>query len=416
MEFLVFSKPDNIGGLTKLIGNLITSVGAVWLGIIIFTVVLKLVTLIFDYYSRASMRRSSLKMKEMRPQLEKLQVQFKDNKELYQQKVMALYKKEGYSVFSSCLPTIITLVIFIVVLNNFQNFSEYKNKYDIYSMAESYNSVVLDGFELEDNDVLSIIEKNGKQKDLKVDVDKLNGNTGNVEFKQRTDGKWELYTTKGYVKAIYSDDNCTTLEKYEVYENTNSSVYKDYLDTTGFDSFSAYLLDMQQQRAADTYKEERESFLWVKNIWVQDRADKSPIQEYKDIKGLGDVLNNGEETYNKLTIKLKNQTEAANGYYILVALTILTTLLSQFISMRANKDQMELQTVDGQGASTQKMMLWMMPIMMAIFAFIYTAAFSLYIITSTVLSTITTIIINKIVDYRVYKSKDKEVINIVRRG
>ena len=65
MEFLVFSRPDNVSGLTKLIGNLITSVGAVWLGIIIFTVVLKLITLIFDYYSRASMRKSSLKMKEM---------------------------------------------------------------------------------------------------------------------------------------------------------------------------------------------------------------------------------------------------------------------------------------------------------------------------------------------------------------
>ena len=142
MEFLVFSRPDNVSGLTKLIGNLITSVGAVWLGIIIFTVVLKLITLIFDYYSRASMRKSSLKMKEMRPQLEKLQVQFKDNKELYQQKVMALYKKEGYSTFAACLPTIFTLVFFILVISAFNQYSTYSKISVFNEMAISYSESV----------------------------------------------------------------------------------------------------------------------------------------------------------------------------------------------------------------------------------------------------------------------------------
>ena len=36
-------------------------------------------------------------MEEMRPELEKLQKQYANNKELYSQKMMALYKKEGYS-------------------------------------------------------------------------------------------------------------------------------------------------------------------------------------------------------------------------------------------------------------------------------------------------------------------------------
>ena len=151
MNFINITKPGDISGLTKFIGTIITSFGSVALGIILFTVFLKLLTLVLDYFSRASMRRSSLKMKQMRPQLEKLQQQFKNNKQLYQQKVMELYKKEGYSVFSSCLPTIVTLVIFIIVLNNFQSYSEFSNKQDIYNMAESYNSVVLDGFTYDDD-------------------------------------------------------------------------------------------------------------------------------------------------------------------------------------------------------------------------------------------------------------------------
>ena len=92
-------------------------------------------------------------------------------------------------------------------------------------------------------------------------------------------------------------------------------------------------------------------------------------------------------------------------------------ILSQFVSMKSQKDQLELQTVDGQGAQTQKMMMWMMPVMMAFFAFIYSAAFSLYIIVSTLMSTITTVIINKIVDARFAKKEGlEENNNIVRRG
>ena len=86
---------------------------------------------------------------------------------------------------------------------------------------------------------------------------------------------------------------------------------------------------------------------------------------------------------------------------------------------------MELQTVDGQGAQTQKMMMWLTPIMMAIFAFIYTAAFSIYIILSSVITMLTTLGINWIIEKkygnlqysasstpirgRIYVKKDEDV-------
>ena len=69
---------------------------------------------------------------------------------------------------------------------------------------------------------------------------------------------------------------------------------------------------------------------------------------------------------------------------------------------------MELQTVDGQGAQSQKMMKWMMPIMMAIFAFIYTAAFSIYIVLSSIISLGTTYLINFIVDRKYKKANPKQ--------
>ena len=83
---------------------------------------------------------------------------------------------------------------------------------------------------------------------------------------------------------------------------------------------------------------------------------------------------------------------------------------------KSQKAQMELQTVDGQGAQTQKMMKWMMPIMMAFFSFMYTAAFSLYIIISNVLSIGTTYGINFIVDRRFKKKEGLDTEKTVIRG
>ena len=89
-----FTKPETgnifVDILLWLVGS--TSVVA---AIVLFTVGLKVITLPFDYASRRSMRKNSLLMEEMRPELEKLQKQYADNKQLYQQKMMALYKKNG---------------------------------------------------------------------------------------------------------------------------------------------------------------------------------------------------------------------------------------------------------------------------------------------------------------------------------
>ncbi len=75
---------------------------------------------------------------------------------------------------------------------------------------------------------------------------------------------------------------------------------------------------------------------------------------------------------------------------------------------------MDLQTVDGQGAQQQKMMMWMMPIMMAFFSFLYTAAFSIYIVLSSFISIGTTLGINAIVDKQYKNAKPTE--NQVVRG
>ena len=129
-----------LGTAIQWVVGLVSSVGV---GIILFTLVLKLITLPLDIYSKAKMRKNNLKMEKMRPQLEKLQKQYQNDQRTYNQKMMELYKKNGYSMFGACLPMIVTLVIFMVVLGAFSTYSQYTNV-DLYrQMSVAYNESVV---------------------------------------------------------------------------------------------------------------------------------------------------------------------------------------------------------------------------------------------------------------------------------
>jgi membrane protein insertase Oxa1/YidC/SpoIIIJ len=136
--------------------------------------------------------------------------------------------------------------------------------------------------------------------------------------------------------------------------------------------------------------------------------------EYTSINGIiAERSGNGnpyqEEAYNTVTAKLTTQKTEANGYFILVLLSIGTILLQQFIMMRSQKEQQKYSSVDGQGASQQKMMMVIMTGMFAIFSFMYSSAFSIYLITSNIFSMISTIVINKFVDHSEAKKAAKIV-------
>ena len=79
MDFKIinFALPQTSGFLVDVIYWLISVSSSIAVGVILFTVILKLITFPFDLYSRVSMKKNSLLMEEMRPELEKLQRQQK---------------------------------------------------------------------------------------------------------------------------------------------------------------------------------------------------------------------------------------------------------------------------------------------------------------------------------------------------
>ena len=519
----------NLGGsgnydwLSKVIAGIIDFVGDVGIGIILFTLILKLITLPLDIYSRASMKKNNLKMEMMKDDLEKLKKQYKNNEQLYQQKMMSLYKKNGYNAFSACLPTIITLVFFIVVIGAFNKYSRIADREVFVEMGKAYD-VCLDSFvekDSEGNDVGALIKGEGSQayvlninkalenKNFEIyfngyEKGKVNTDTNKYtlnfdEFKKTGNNLLTTYPTlAGFIKnGNFNYENAELLNRVEVdfhtfiieklalnqtqidglknagvikvstvsgkqvysiinlnalYENYKDNPYLKVKDGTvsinyekianeeemkvllqqksenyvceraisliGEDYLLKEIKNKARQASAIAYEENKSKsviFPWVKNLWVVDSPFSRAIPTIKDLESSIGAENMGslkdETVYEELTYNLSNYKQTGfgkgNGWFILVALSILTMVGSTLIMNKQQKTQMQLSSVDGENstaASTQKMMTWIMPIMFGIFAFIYSAAFSIYMITSSLLSTGFTLLINFFVE-RKFKNK-----------
>lgn len=330
--------------------------------VVLFTVILRLILSPLDIWQKVISRRNNKAMERMKPQLEALQARYADDKQRLQQEQMALYKKEKYSTMGMCLPTIVTFVVFFVVFAGFRQMVGYQFAKDYKECVKAYNT--------------SIAEQIEANKDADYIVD--NG-----------DGKWDI------------DDVAKTESGADFYaaakKNAQHAVYNVY-----------YSEDQVTIR----------SFLWIKNIFVSDNwAQAVPdfatvtgqkgmatskltgitIDEYNDV--MADVLGTGG--YGK--------DGKWNGLLILPILSIALSFLStKLLSGSQAQPPAPPQDAQGEGAEkaksqqqTMKMMQYVMPVMMGVFALFYSGAFALYMFTSSlcaILFQLTFNLIAKLVD------------------
>lgn len=330
--------------------------------VVLFTVILRLILSPLDIWQKVISRRNNKAMERMKPQLEALQARYADDKQRLQQEQMALYKKEKYSTMGMCLPTIVTFVVFFVVFAGFRQMVGYQFAKDYKECVKAYNT--------------SIAEQIEANKDADYIVD--NG-----------DGKWDI------------DDVAKTESGADFYaaakKNAQHAVYNVY--------YSEGQVTIR-------------SFLWIKNIFVSDNwAQAVPdfatvtgqkgmatskltgitIDEYNDV--MADVLGTGG--YGK--------DGKWNGLLILPILSIALSFLStKLLSGSQAQPPAPPQDAQGEGAEkaqsqqqTMKMMQYVMPIMMGVFALFYSGAFALYMFTSSlcaILFQLTFNLIAKLVD------------------
>ena len=307
--------------------------------ILFFTLCLKILLSPLDIFQRYKARKNQKITERLKPEIEKLKKQYPDP-QVFQQKQALLQKKEGISYFSSCLPAIATLVIFITLLTSLNNISAYMN------------------------------------------------------FKEYK-------------------------EYYDLYNQTKT----EYLVSNPDDHEGAK--EAGQQAVYDFYQTNRTGWLWVKNIWSPDVPWASEINTkdkfVENIRNYGsdaslsgltsDEINNMKTEYNNVMGKLLTSSEnQTNGYLILPILSIVLSFLSQWLTMRQQKQSGQTNEMMGGGA--MKMMLFIMPIMMGVFALTSTAAFSLYLVVQYAFSLVITLVSNLIL-YALDKREEKKIANTV---
>ncbi|MDR0696143.1 MAG: YidC/Oxa1 family membrane protein insertase [Christensenellaceae bacterium] len=102
-------------------------IGGFAVTVILFTIFLKTLTLPLDIWQKQITRKNSKKSLLMKDDLEKAKKLCGDNREMMMIKQRELNKKYKYSPLSACLPSIVTLVVFMVVLTGFNSAVRYHN-------------------------------------------------------------------------------------------------------------------------------------------------------------------------------------------------------------------------------------------------------------------------------------------------
>ena len=330
--------------------------------VVLFTVILRLILSPLDIWQKVISRRNNKAMERMKPQLEALQARYADDKQRLQQEQMALYKKEKYSTMGMCLPTIVTFVVFFVVFAGFRQMVGYQFAKDYKECVKAYNT--------------SIAEQIEANKDADYIVD--NG-----------DGKWDI------------DDVAKT--------------------ESGADFYAAAKKNAQQAVYNVYYSEDQvtiRSFLWIKNIFVSDNWAQA-VPDFATVtgqKGMATSKLTGItiDEYNDVMAKVLGtggygKDGKWNGLLILPILSIALSFLStKLLSGSQAQPPAPPQDAQGEGAEkaksqqqTMKMMQYVMPIMMGVFAVFYSGAFALYMFTSSlcaILFQLTFNLIAKLVD------------------
>ena len=283
----------------------------------------------------------------MKPQLEALQAKYGEDKQRLQMEQQQLYKKEHYSMLGACLPTILTLVVFFLVFAGFRDMVGYQYARDYQACRDVYNEEY------------------------------------NATLKEQYDAESVAYSIQedGIVVAN-ADQDLNKIAKaadYAVIQGQNAVA--DYYNSKEARAMRGWIY----VGSADRYL--------INNIFVQD-GWKTAVPDYTSITGQSGfatarVVGFTADEYNTIMAKVIGtggwgKNGKWNGLLLLPILSIVVGFLSQFLTQKS-QGQPPAQTA-GSNQGTMKMMQYFMPIMIGVFALLYSGAFTIYMFVSSLMA------------------------------
>lgn len=306
--------------------------------IIFLSIILKILMLPLDYLNR----KSSLKMTEMQnkiqPKVNEIQRRYKD-KQMQNQKLNELYRKEGFNPMGSCLSMLAVLVlsstIFISLFSSLGNIAQYNivNQYEQLQVAY----------------VQEYVEDNNLQN---YNIDEVV-----ITISQSND------------ENIIATANQNVANKYK-------EINQSFLWIKNI-----WLADAPNEKAIPTF----EKYCSLGKVTFENQEQQT----------------NAQNVYNAVLGEL-TKSQGSNGYFILAILAAVSTFLAQYFLTKSQKKNQKSNYKNQNGQNAQMPgsgggMLIIMPIIMLIFTLNYTSAFAVYIVISQLISMASTPLINKLI-------------------
>ena len=374
VNFFDYSE-DDLGLVGKLVHLMHKWIGNYGWTVVVFTVFLKILMLPLDFWQRYSSRKSSLKMQRIQPLVEAIDKRYGANTQRANEEKQKLYKKQGYSMASMCLPMILSMAIFFVMFGGLRNYSTYSSITSFQQLSEVYHETYVGQIKKNMPDVYAMYES---------ELDAAETALAKIEVQTKIIAKADA--TNDDVSAQYRQIALDEVQKY--------------------------------------YQDNHESWLWIQNVWQPDTWAKI-MQPYSGGSfsggGFGASINmdgypgNAETSYNRIRDAVLEtggygNNGSWNGLMLLPFMSIGLSFLSMYISQLQEKKNRkgEAAQQNQQQAATNKTMMIIMPIMMAWFGFIYTGAFAIYMVVNYSLSIISTLALRIPVEKVVLKKLDKE--------
>ena len=364
--------------------------------IIVFTIVLKLILSPLDIWQRKVSRDSMRKQQKMQPELQKLKKQYQNNPQALNQKTMQLYKKEGYNVVGSCLSMLINLIltafIFITLFTGLVGISQEKI-YNQYTQLETvYQQTLITELQMNNYDEVT-----------------------------------------QYIQGLI-DNRLTEAEEALVAEGVqepNETQIRQKAYELVAQNDLATEIDIAQANVAEKYEEIKDNWLWIDSVWRPDTY-VSGVPNYNDfynIANLNDAVGQNEARlnqiameYNTITADIQKTYSSWNGYFILVVLSGAITFFSLWLNQKSttaknnqivvkpvnNSVKQNNQQPEANTNTAMKIMKFVMPVIMIIFTFSYSAAFALYIVTNSLMGVIINFTCMKVFDKLDKKKDEKE--------
>ena len=330
MNFLpmLAAAPEHTNLIAQFIDLLNGSIGSIGVTVIVFTLIFKFALTPVDLWQKFSSRKQNKRMAALKPQLAKLEQQYANKPDILKQK-QAEVSRGQMGMVGMCLPMIVTMAVFFVVLGGFNDYIRVENEQIVYNIAAAYNQAIASGQVLTEADIASLYE---------------------VE-----NFLW--------IKNIYMPDNWSAV----------IPTIDQYLGS-GMGAINGFRPD-------------------IANIpnW------------YETLIGpAADSLNKGSGFSAFFTDISK-----WNGYMILPVLSMITSVLSAKLTSSMAASPLGTAAQQEKSKRTQKMMMYMMPIMFGLFSLFYSSAFALYIFIGGLYSSVLGLSFNMIT-----KSIDKKKENL----